>query len=187
MKLVVSNKKIEQAAREQQNRPRRHVVEDKTSGSDEKLKSFFESSQGLMCTHDLDGNFTAVNSVGAGLLGYTVEQFLKMNLLDVTPPKHREGLSLYLHQIKHTGKSSGLMTTMHKNGHHVIWSYRNALVTDGNGYGYVVGNCIDITQSHNQAKELLRTQQMLMQTNLIAGIGGWEYNLIEKELYWSDL
>jgi PAS domain S-box-containing protein len=50
-----------------------------------------------------------------------------------------------------------------------------------------VGNCIDITQSHNQAKELQRTQQMLLQTSLIAGVGGWEFNLIEKEFYWSEL
>ncbi|MCF2501493.1 response regulator [Dyadobacter chenhuakuii] len=161
-------------------------IKEKTS-SEEKLKSFFESSQGLMCTHDLDGNFTAVNSVGADLLGYTVEEFLKMNLLDVTPQKHRQGLRDYFQQITNSGKSSGLMTTVHKDGRQVIWSYRNALVMDGNGHGYVVGNCIDITQMHNQAKELLRTQQMLMQTSLIAGIGGWEYNLNEKELYWSDL
>jgi PAS domain S-box-containing protein len=187
MALVVCHKKLEQAVQQQQNNDKRNAVEHTISNSEEKLKSFFESSQGLMCTHDLDGNFTAVNYVGADLLGYTVEQFLKMNLLDVTPLKHREGLRAYLHQIRNTGKSSGLMTTMHKDGHHVIWSYRNALVTDGNGHGYVVGNCIDITQSHNQAKELLRTQQMLMQTSLIAGVGGWEFNLKERELYWSDL
>ncbi|MCF2487381.1 response regulator [Dyadobacter sp. CY347] len=186
MTLVACHKERIQAGRQEQGSENTYTQE-KTSSSEEKLKSFFESSQGLMCTHDLDGNFTAVNSVGADLLGYTVEQFLKMNLLDVTPKKHRPGLMAYLHQITHSGKSSGLMTTMHKNGHPVIWSYRNALVMDGNGHGYVVGNCIDITHTHNQAKELLRTQQMLMQTNLIAGIGGWEYNLSEKSLYWSDL
>ncbi|TDE09004.1 response regulator [Dyadobacter psychrotolerans] len=160
---------------------------DSISNSEEKLKSFFENSQGLMCTHDLDGNFTAVNSVGAGLLGYTVEQILEMNLRDLTPLKHRQGLEAYLHQVRYIGRSSGLITTVHKDGHHVIWSYRNALVKELNGQDYIVGNCIDITQSHNQAKELHKTQQMLMQTNKIAGVGGWEFNLFNREFYWSEL
>ncbi|MCE7060227.1 response regulator [Dyadobacter sp. CY343] len=187
MTLMVANKKINHGFQNHQSQHSRDIIADISNSSEEKLKSFFESSQGLMCTHDLNGNFTAVNSDGAGLLGYDVEQFLGMNLLDVTPIKHREGLKAYLQQIRQTGKSSGLMTTTHKDGHHVIWSYRNALVMDENGYGYVVGNCIDITQSHNQAKELQRTQQMLMQTSLIAGAGGWEFNLAEKEFYWSEL
>jgi PAS domain S-box-containing protein len=188
MTLIAEQKEFKQAELlQRQDHLEGSFNEDKISSSEEKLKSFFENSQGLMCTHDLDGNFTAVNSVGAGLLGYTVEQILKMSLYDLTPLKHRQGLEAYLHQVRHTGKSSGLITTMHKDGHYVIWSFRNALVKQVNGQDYVVGNCIDITQSHNQAKELHRTQQMLMQTNLIAGIGGWEFNCFKKEFYWSEL
>ena len=186
MTLILASRKHEEVI-QQQSQYEQDVIKNIANGSEEKLKTFFESSQGLMCTHDLEGNFTAVNSDGAGLLGYSVEQFLKMNLLDVTPMKHRKGLSAYLKQIRQTGESSGLMTTMHKDGHTVIWSYRNALVMDETGHGYVVGNCIDITQSHNQAKELQRTQQMLLQTSLIAGVGGWEFNFVEKEFYWSEL
>ena len=188
MALVADQKKLEQfGLLQQQGHFQGQIGNDKISSSEEKLKSFFENSQGLMCTHDLDGNFTAVNLVGAGLLGYTVEQILEMSLYDVTPLKHRQGLEAYLHQVRHTGKSSGLITTIHKEGHYVIWSFRNALVKEINGQDYVVGNCIDITQSHNQAKELHRTQQMLMQTNLLAGVGGWEFNLPDQDFYWSEL
>ena len=184
--LIAGEKKHDPGQPQHRNYLKDRFRKDETS-SEEKLRSFFENSQGLMCTHDLDGNFTAVNSVGAGLLGYTVDQILKMSLRDVTPVKHLRGLGAYLHQIRHTGKSTGLMTTMHKDGHHVIWSYRNSLVREANGQDYVVGNCIDITQSYKQGKELRRTQQVLAQTNLIAGVGGWEYSLPEREFYFSEL
>jgi len=184
--LIAGQKKYDPEQPQHRDYLKDRFRKDETS-SEEKLRSFFENSQGLMCTHDLEGNFTAVNSVGAGLLGYTVGQILKMSLRDVTPVKHFSGLDAYLHQIRHTGKSSGLMTTMHKDGHHVIWSYRNSLVREVNGQDYVVGNCIDITQSYKQGKELRRTQEVLAQTNLIAGVGGWEYSLPEKEFYFSEL
>ncbi len=84
--------------------------------SEEKLRHFFEYSNGLMCTNDLDGNFITVNHAGASLLGYTKEEISKLSLFDIVPNERHAFLRSYLSDIKSTGKSKGQMVTRHKNG-----------------------------------------------------------------------
>lgn len=163
------------------------IKEEKLKISEDNFRSFFENSQGLMCTHDLEGNFLTVNTAGAHLLGYTVEEVLKMTLFDLIPAKHHPMLEMYLKEITLTGKSSGLMTTMHKNGSFKIWSYHNILVKGQNRADYVVGNSIDVTESQQLAKRLQSTREMLIQTNEIARVGGWEYDLVSGQIYWSEV
>ena len=163
------------------------IREEKLRVSEDNFRSFFENSQGLMCTHDMEGNFLTVNSAGAELLGYTTEEVLRLNLFDLIPPKHHRILKGYLHEITTTGKSSGLMTTVHKNGSYRIWSYHNVLVKSAEGNPYVVGNSIDITESHQMAKSLQKTQEMLLQTNRTARVGGWEVDLVNETINWSEV
>jgi len=163
------------------------ISENKLRISEENFRSFFENSQGLMCTHDMNGNFLTVNSAGAELLGYTTAEVLNLSLFDLIPPKHHTILTDYLHEISTTGKSSGLMTTVHKNGSYRIWSYHNVLVQSLDGISYVVGNSIDITKSHQMAKSLQKTQEMLLQTNRTARVGGWEVDPETRKINWSEV
>lgn len=163
------------------------LQEQKLQLSEDNFRSFFENSQGLMCTHDLKGNFITVNAAGAELLGYSTTEVLTMGLADLIPVKHHYALQYYLKEIRETGKSSGLMTTQHKNGGYLIWSYHNILVHNPYGEDYIVGNSIDVTEGQQLAKRLQRTQEMLMQTNRTARVGGWEVDLISGKVYWSEV
>ncbi|CAG5010358.1 Sensor histidine kinase RcsC [Dyadobacter sp. CECT 9275] len=161
--------------------------EEKIRASEDNFRSFFENSQGLMCTHDLEGKFLTVNAAGAELLGYSVPEVLQLSLYDLIPVKHHPMLKRYLEEIKKTGRSNGLMTTRHKQGGYLIWSYHNILVKNQDGVDYVVGNSIDVTESHQMAKNLQRIQEMLLQTNRMARVGGWEYDLTKDKVYWSEV
>lgn len=163
------------------------IAEDKLKASEAHFRSFFENSLGLMCTHDIDGNFLTVNSSGANLLGYTPEELLGTNLISIIPPKHHGAFQQYLRQIRETGKSVGLMTTLHKNGSYRIWNYNNTLVTDSNGSEYVVANSIDVTESYQMERNLQRTKEMLLQTNQVARVGGWEVDTINNKVFWSEV
>lgn len=163
------------------------LQEQKLQVSEDNFRSFFENSQGLMCTHDLKGNFITVNAAGAELLGYSTAQVLTMNLGDLIPVRHHSALKYYLREITETGKSSGLMTTQHKNGNYLIWSYHNILVQNPYGEDYIVGNSIDVTESQQLAKRLQKTQEMLMQTNRTARVGGWEVDMFSHKVYWSEV
>jgi PAS domain S-box-containing protein len=163
------------------------IKEEKLQISEDNFRSFFENSQGLMCTHDLQGNFITVNAAGAQLLGYAPEEVVKMNLLDLIPPKHHPAFQYYLHEIRTTGKSNGLMTTVHKDGSFRIWSFHNILVPNRYGEDYVVGNSIDVTESQQLAKRVQKMQEMLVQTNQLARVGGWDVILDTNTANWSEV
>ena len=59
--------------------------EELLSKSERRLRAFFENSQGLMCTHDLQGVFISVNEAGANKLGYASEQVIGRSLYDIVP------------------------------------------------------------------------------------------------------
>jgi PAS domain S-box-containing protein len=131
----------------------RDVTEEKKKAeqlrsSENKLRAFFEHSQGLMCTHDMEGGFITVNASGAELIGYSVDEVEAMTLFDITPALHHDSIKKYLADIAVAGVSKGLMTTLHKDGSPRIWMYNNVVEADTDGNKYVIGNSIDITDRY---------------------------------------
>jgi PAS domain S-box-containing protein len=155
--------------------------------SETRFRNFFESSQGLMCTHDLAGNFLTVNKSGASLLGYTVEEILNKNLKDIIPSQFHDALKAYLDEVSSQGKASGKMFTNHKNGEAHIWMFSNTLYTDDKNQKYVIGNSIDITEQHYLELDLAKQKERLENTNKLAKVGAWEVNYLSNEVYWGKL
>lgn len=161
--------------------------EEKLIASENRFRSFFENSQGLMCTHDLEGNFITVNSAGAKLLGYTVEEVKNFNLRDIIPKKFHKEFDNYLEEVKTTGKSSGQMFTVHKNGSIHIWTYSNILEKNDEKGEYVIGNSIDFTEQYFLQNDLNKSRERLEQTNNLAKVGAWEVDFNTNIMYWSDI
>ncbi len=153
-----------------------------------KLKVFFENSQGLMCTHDMEGNFLSVNTSGAEILGYTPEEVLDKSLFDIVPNYRHEELKYYLKSIKSEGKLSGQMHTLHKDGSKRIWLYNNILEkSELDDNYYVIGNAVDITSRAKLEKDLKETKEILEETEKVARIGGWNMDLINQKLTWTPM
>ncbi|WP_259068571.1 PAS domain S-box protein [Mucilaginibacter sp. X4EP1] len=155
--------------------------------SEGKLRAYFENSQGLMCTHDMEGNFLSVNPAGGAILGYSQEEIAKRSLFDIIPAERHHLLKKYLVEIKQTGKAKGQMVTRHKDGTTHIWLYNNTLQNVAGSWPYVIGNATDITERHQLEEKLKRTSQMLEQTNQVARVGGWEYNVLKQTIFWTSV
>lgn len=155
--------------------------------SEEKFRSFFENSQGLMLTHDMEGNFLSFNNYGARLLGYTVEEMLTKKLWDIIPSKFKFEIDDYIEEIKEHGEAQGLMTTFQANGQLKVWLYSNKLVKDHSSNQYVIGNSIDITERLRLEKRIQNAKEFLNQTNAMAKIGGWKYDLEKQSINWTDI
>ncbi|PWS30876.1 PAS domain S-box protein [Pedobacter paludis] len=155
--------------------------------SEQKFKTFFENSQGLMCTHDLDGNFISVNTAGAKILGFTKDELDAKGLFDIVPKERHDYLKAYLAEIKNVGHVRGQMITNTKQGSKRIWMFSNVLEQDINGDAYVIGNAVDITDQYNLEIDLKHTKDVLEQTNIVARVGGWELDLVKNKLYWTSM
>jgi PAS domain S-box-containing protein len=126
--------------------------------SEQKLKAFFDNSQGLMCTHDLKGNFITVNDAGAKILGYTRDEIQVLSLFDIVPSEGHENLQNYLDAIVRHGTIKGEMRTMTRSGDMRIWMFNNILQASDNKIPYVIGNAVDITEQHFLEKKLKHAQ-----------------------------
>lgn len=155
--------------------------------SQEKLKTFFEHSHGLMCTHNLEGDFLSVNDAGSKILGYAQAEITQLSLFDIVPDSQHIILQEYLDTIQKTGKAKGEMLTLTKNGDKRIWLFNNILEKNSDGTLYVIGNAVDITDKHFLEKDLQRTKAILEQTNRVARVGGWELDVKKQKMNWTSV
>ncbi len=125
--------------------------------SEEKHRGFFENSQGLMCTHDLKGNILSINPAAASSIGYSIEDLSNKNLFDLIPHETKGLFQSYLDEIEKTGFSKGLMKIIHKNGTLRTWMFNNVLSTQPDGFSFIIGTAVDITERILLEKELKET------------------------------
>lgn len=156
--------------------------------SENKFRTFFENSQGLMYTHDLEGNFLSANNYGAQLIGFSPTEMIEKNLKDLIPRDYHAQIETYLREIKEKGKAEGMLTTIHKDGYtKKVWLYNNSLATNLQGEEYVIGNSIDITERLKLERKIQDTKDLLLETNKMAKIGGWSLKVPKNKIKWTEV
>ena len=75
----------------------------------------------------------------------------------------------------------------HKQGHY-IWVFASGKTIEWNENGSpkrMIGINLDITQRKNSEQKLLTTSHLLDESQKIAKVGGWQLDLISKNLFWT--
>jgi PAS domain S-box-containing protein len=117
-----------------------------------------ESSLGLMCVHDLDGNLLFVNAAAANALGFRPEDGIGSNLRRYLALAVQDEFDAYLDRIRRTGVDSGLMRLVGKDGTEQVWLYRNTRYEEPGHPPVVLGQAQDVT-------ELIRAQRKLRESD----------------------
>lgn len=154
--------------------------------SERRFRSFFENGIGLMSMHDMEGNIIAVNQRGRETLQYSEEEAVKLNLKELVSVPNRGFLEEYLKRIEKQKEDSGLMELRSKGGNLQIWMYHNVLEINEEGEPYVISTALNVTDRMSLEKDLMYTKKILEQTSAVAQVGGWEVNLVENTVFWSD-
>lgn len=161
---------------------------DSLEASESRFRTFFENSQGLMYTHDLEGNFLSANNYGSQLLGFTPAEMVGKNLLELVPEQYHPQVNEYLETIRGKSKAEGMLTTIHKDGFtKKVWLYNNSLASGQDGVDYIIGNSIDVTERLKLEKEIQKTKELLQETNTMARIGGWKHDVLKDKITWTEV
>jgi len=123
-----------------------------------------EHSQDLLCIHDLQGRLLSVNPAPARVLGYSVEEMLKIPMREMIVPEFRPDFDAYLKDIAITGESHGWMGVVTRSGERRIWEYHNTLRTEGVASPIVRGMAHDVTEQR-RAEQLAREANELLRNN----------------------
>jgi len=136
------------------------LAETELRESEERYRDLVESSEELICTHDLQGRILSVNRAAAVALGYPPKEYpVKMNLRDCLAPEVRDQFDDYLKTLQNEGFAKGLMVVQTSTGERRIWEYYNTLRTEGVAMPIVRGMAHDITERKRAEKALRHTER----------------------------
>src|SRR5579862_8008312 len=137
----------------------RRIAEESLLVSEDRCRDLVEHSEDLVCTHDLKGNLLSVNPAPARLLGYEVEEFLKIPMRELIVQEYRGLFDEYLVRVKANGSDKGLLCVMSRSGEQRIWEYNNTLRTQGVAEPVVRGMAHDITEKRRAEIALQRREE----------------------------
>jgi PAS domain S-box-containing protein len=172
--LVEAHQRSERALRESVDRTRvateentalqreittRLEVEKLLRASEDRYRDLVEHSEDLICTHDLDGRILSFNRAAARLLGYEVEDLLRMNLRELLAPEVRHELDEYFRVIQRNLVARGLVKVVTRTGARRIWSYRNSLRVSGVAAPIVRGMARDVTEQVRAERALRKSEE----------------------------
>ena len=124
-------------------------------------RDLVEHSQDLLCIHDLEGRLLSVNPAPARVLGYSVEELLRIPLREIIAPEYRHQFNGYLNQIRETGESRGLMVVVTRSGERRIWDYHNTLRAQGVASPIVRGLAHDVTERRRSEERLQEYERVV--------------------------
>ena len=122
-------------------------------------------TQGLICTHDMDGVLLSINPTACELLGYDSSEIIGRNLRDFLSPSRREYFHIFLERISLNAVDKGILLLNARDGRELTFQYHNIKITQNVEKPYVLGHAYDIT-------ELTELQQKLTQLTVTDDLTG---------------
>jgi PAS domain S-box-containing protein len=166
----------------------RKRAEDELRASEDRYRDLVEHSQDLICTHDLSGKFLSANPAPARVLGYSVDEMLKIPMRDIIAPEFRGQFDQYLVRIRSHGADKGMMAVLTRSGERRIWEYHNTPRTEGVDTPVVRGLARDVTEKVRAVAALRESEARLNEAQHSAHVGSWTYRpgkpfTVSDELY----
>jgi PAS domain S-box-containing protein len=132
----------------------RRRVERALRDSEDRYRDLVEHSEDLICTHDLEGRLLSANPKPPRILGYHLDEFLRMSVRDLLRPEDVDTFDVYLATVRRDGVAKGRMSVLTRGGERRVWEFHSSLRTDGVQSPIVRGVAHDITDRFRTEKAL---------------------------------
>lgn len=148
------------------------------------LEFFFKESLDLICIAGTDAYFKAINPAFTKVLGYTEQELLSNPFTSFI---HQDDLEKTYKEVEKLslGKTTVNFENRYlkKNGEYVYLQW-TAKQDPSSNLTYGIGR--DISEMKETQKKLLNSEKLLNDSQKIAKIGSWEFNLTSNDLIWSN-
>ena len=145
---------------------------------EQELKQVFDYSNDIICIADLNGYFKKINPVTYKLLEYSEDELLNRPYTDFL---HPEDLQVNVNVLNKLGKGEPVYYYENRyitKSAKTIWLAWTSTFSPEEKLIFSVAK--DITEKKN-------LEVLLNKSNKLSAIGSWEYDVINKIVYWSDI
>ncbi len=157
------------------------------SHSESHYRAIVEDQVELISLARPNGELTYVNPAYARHFGKVPGDMVGKSLFDFVEPADREAVRSLLKDVVQTGQGvSGENRMVAADGSERWVAWTNGIQRDA--YGNVLLHSVgrDISERKRTEEELRASQAFLYRTGRVAGVGGWELDLLSSVLTWSD-
>lgn len=174
---ISSNQKIKQLERELAYYKSKDTLH-------ENFEYFFNETTDLICIANLDGYFLKINPAFTNTLGYSESELITEKFINYV---HSEDVEKTLHEINNL--SEGINTINFSNRYlrkdgSSIWLQWISTINLKTKIIFAIAR--DISEIKNTQEKLILSEKLLNESQKMAKIGSWEFDLINNKLYWSD-
>ncbi|MEK6302038.1 MAG: PAS domain S-box protein [Acidobacteriota bacterium] len=138
----------------------RKRAEEALRASEERYRDLVENAHDIIYSHDLEGNYTAVNKAVEQITGYSREEALKMNVAQIIAPEHLEQARSMIRR-KLAGEKEPVynLEIVAKDGRRVAFEVNTRLIhQDGVPVG-IHGIARDVTARKRAQEELRESEE----------------------------
>ncbi len=174
---ITSNQKIKQLETELAYNKSRDTLH-------ENFEYFFNETTDLICIANLDGYFLKINPAFSNTLGYSESELITKKFINYV---HSEDVEKTLNEMNNLREGINTINFsnryLRKDGTN-IWLQWISTINLKTKIIFAIAR--DISEIKNTQEKLILSQKLLNESQKMAKIGSWEFDLISNKLYWSD-
>ena len=148
--------------------------------SEQRFKALVQEGSDLIGILDEEGNYKYVSPTSTAVLGIRPEEFIGKSAFDFIHPDDTERVAECLKKLETTNRVK--VDAFRFQNSKKEWRWIETVLTnmmDNPAVNGIVANSQDITEEK-------KLKKLSKQANELAKVGGWEYDLINDELIWSE-
>ncbi len=145
---------------------------------------FTQETLDFICVSDLNRNLKEFNPVFINKLGYSKRELLLNSFLNYIHPDDIPGIESSAQQLLNGKKSIIFENRIITKSGELITVLWTSIINHSKSVVYSIGR--DITEIRKIQEQLSASESLLNEAEKIAKIGSWEFNVVSKDLIWSN-
>lgn len=150
----------------------------------ENFEYFFKESSDLICIANLDGYFLKTNKAFTNTLGYSETELISKQFINYVHPDDLIKTINELNNLREGINTLNFSNRYLKKDGSSIWLEWIATINLKTKIIFAIAR--DVTIIRNTQEKLILSEKLLNESQKMAKIGSWEFDISTQELYWSD-